>query len=84
MKKLIRAGIAALLDIAQGDELQTRHGGFRILLICPPPVLEQGPRVGVSGLGGTAEYPWRFWVPGEPTVSRYRPGKPPRDRKVDA
>ena len=39
----ITAGIAALLDIAQGDEMQTRHGGFRILLICPPPVLEQGP-----------------------------------------
>ena len=23
--------------------MQTRHGGFRVLLICPPPVLEQGP-----------------------------------------
>lgn len=35
-----------------------------------------GPRVGVSGPGGTTDYPWRFWVPGEPTVSQYRPGKP--------
>jgi hypothetical protein len=23
--------------------MQTRHGGFHILLICPPSVLEQGP-----------------------------------------
>jgi DNA-3-methyladenine glycosylase len=34
-----------------------------------------GPRVGVSGAGGTDEYPWRFWVDSHPTVSQYRPGK---------
>ena len=39
----VTAGIAGLLDIAMGDEMQTRHGGFKVLLICPPPVLEQGP-----------------------------------------
>lgn len=39
----VTAGIAGLLDIATGDEMQTRHGGFKVLLICPPPVLEQGP-----------------------------------------
>lgn len=32
-----------------------------------------GPRTGVAGEGGGAEYPWRFWLPGEPTVSVYRP-----------
>lgn len=31
-----------------------------------------GPRVGVSGDGGTATFPWRFWLIGDPTVSRYR------------
>lgn len=41
--ELITGGIAALLDIAQSQEMQDRHGGFGILLICPPPVLEQGP-----------------------------------------
>jgi lysophospholipase L1-like esterase len=41
--ELVTGGIAALLDIAQSPEMQTRHGGFRILLVCPPPVLEQGP-----------------------------------------
>lgn len=39
----VTGGIAALLDLAQSAEMQARHGGFRILLICPPPVLEQGP-----------------------------------------
>ena len=31
-----------------------------------------GPRVGVSGAGGTHDYPWRFWLSGDPTVSRYK------------
>ena len=39
----VTAGIAGLLDFALGDEMQIRHGGFKVLLICPPPVLEQGP-----------------------------------------
>lgn len=34
-----------------------------------------GPRV---GLRGAADRPWRFWIPGEPTVSAYRPAKPLR------
>jgi DNA-3-methyladenine glycosylase len=38
-----------------------------------------GPRVGVSGPGGDAgRFPWRYWLPGDPTVSAYRPGKPRR------
>ncbi len=38
-----------------------------------------GPRVGVSGAGGDAvAFPWRFWAPGEPTVSAYRAAKPRR------
>ena len=32
-----------------------------------------GPRTGVSGAGGGAAYPWRFWLSGDPTVSTYRP-----------
>jgi DNA-3-methyladenine glycosylase len=31
-----------------------------------------GPRTGVSGEGGTDAYPWRFWIPGDPTVSPYK------------
>lgn len=41
--EMVTAGIASLLDIAQSVEMQTRHGGFGILLICPPPVVEVGP-----------------------------------------
>ena len=37
------AGVAGLLDVAMSLEYQNRHGGFRILLICPPPVVETGP-----------------------------------------
>ena len=36
-----------------------------------------GPRV---GLRLAAERPWRFWIPGDPTVSRYVAAKPPRPR----
>ncbi|MGO4385758.1 DNA-3-methyladenine glycosylase [Specibacter sp. RAF43] len=37
-------------------------------------VVMRGPRVGISGPGGTAAYPWRFWLDGEPTVSKFKPG----------
>lgn len=40
--ELVTGGIASLLDIAQDRVVQARHGSFRILLVCPPPVLEQG------------------------------------------
>jgi DNA-3-methyladenine glycosylase len=36
-------------------------------------LVRAGPRVGVSGLGGdAAQYPWRFWLEAEATVSTYR------------
>jgi lysophospholipase L1-like esterase len=35
--------VGALLDIALSEEMHERHGGFRILVICPPPILERGP-----------------------------------------
>jgi DNA-3-methyladenine glycosylase len=34
-----------------------------------------GPRVGVAGRAGTAAFPWRFWIPGDPTVSAFRWGR---------
>jgi lysophospholipase L1-like esterase len=39
----ITGGAAGLLDIALSEPMQTRHDGFKILLICPPPVVETGP-----------------------------------------
>jgi lysophospholipase L1-like esterase len=38
----ILGGLASLLVIARSESYQTRHGGFDILLIAPPPMLEQG------------------------------------------
>lgn len=37
--------------------------------------VSSGPRVGVSGAGGSPDYPWRFWLSGDPTVSRYKAAK---------
>jgi DNA-3-methyladenine glycosylase len=34
-----------------------------------------GPRV---GLREAADWPWRFWIPGDPTVSPYKPHVPKR------
>ncbi|MET0735830.1 MAG: DNA-3-methyladenine glycosylase [Microbacterium sp.] len=34
-----------------------------------------GPRVGVAGVAGTDAFPWRFWIPGDPTVSSFRWGR---------
>lgn len=47
----------------------------------PAAAVASGPRVGVSGLGGTTEYPWRFWIEDDPTVSRYKAARP-RNRVV--
>jgi DNA-3-methyladenine glycosylase len=41
----------------------------------PLPDLATGPRVGVAGAAGTAAFPWRFWISGDPTVSAFRWGR---------
>ncbi|PHQ85206.1 MAG: lipolytic enzyme, G-D-S-L [Thalassobium sp.] len=38
----ITAGLASLVDIAMQEDIQQRHGGFDILLICPPVCVEAG------------------------------------------
>lgn len=56
--------------------------GGRVRLTLPPePVVayRTGPRVGVGGAGGDPRrFPWRFWLPDEPTVSAFRAGRPRR------
>ncbi|VXB61387.1 Putative 3-methyladenine DNA glycosylase (fragment) [Arthrobacter sp. 8AJ] len=49
----------------------------------PAGAVSSGPRVGVAGAGGTDEYAWRYWLTGDPTVSRYKAAKP-RTRKQAA
>ncbi|WP_417220660.1 DNA-3-methyladenine glycosylase [Arthrobacter sp.] len=46
-----------------------------------PPRVRTGPRVGVAGPGGTTDYPWRFWLEGEESVSAYRAAQPRKRRK---
>ncbi len=46
-----------------------------------PSGVRTGPRVGVAGPGGSSDYPWRFWLDQEPTVSAYRAAKPRNRRK---
>jgi hypothetical protein len=37
-----------------------------------------GPRVGLSGPSGDGvAFPWRYWLPGEPSVSAYKPAAKP-------
>jgi len=36
------------------------------------PRISRGPRTGVGGIAGGVQYPWRFWLTGDPTVSTYR------------
>ena len=73
---LRRDGAGDRVDLGDGltaaDGVETVRWTFEPAAL--PPAHRTGPRVGVSGPGGDASaYPWRFWVPGEPSVSAYRP-----------
>ncbi|WP_167047702.1 DNA-3-methyladenine glycosylase [Salinibacterium sp. ZJ454] len=45
---------------------------IRLDLPNEPAPFATGPRTGVSGAGGSQHFPWRFWIPGDPTVSPYK------------
>ena len=62
------------IDAITGAE---HHGAVARLWLRREPVSDvaTGPRVGVAGLAGTAEFPWRFWIAGDPTVSPFRWGR---------
>jgi DNA-3-methyladenine glycosylase len=71
----------ARLCVALGIQLAddgARLGELFRLDLPPHPVPEvaTGPRTGVSGDGGSEAYPWRFWTPGDPTVSPYKRSVP--------
>jgi len=54
-----------------GDNLES--GRVRLELPQSRAPFSAGPRTGVAGEGGSNSYPWRLWIPGEPSVSPYRP-----------
>ncbi|MFB5284502.1 DNA-3-methyladenine glycosylase [Peribacillus sp. Hz7] len=39
-----------------------------------PNEISVGPRIGIDNTGEAKEYPWRFWVTGNPFVSRHQKG----------
>lgn len=45
---------------------------FELLLPDEQEAFAVGPRTGVSGAGGGAAFPWRYWLPEDPTVSPYK------------
>jgi DNA-3-methyladenine glycosylase len=53
------------------------HGAVARLHLRDAPLggVATGPRVGVAGEAGTAVFPWRFWIAGDPTVSAFRWGR---------
>lgn len=57
------------------------HGAVAALELRAAPLADvaAGPRVGVAGVAGTDMFPWRFWVPGDPTVSPFRWGRGARE-----
>jgi DNA-3-methyladenine glycosylase len=70
------ARLASALGITLADggaDLLDPDGPFRLDLATLPPAFVSTLRVGVSGPGGGHPYPWRFLLPGDPTVSPYRP-----------
>ena len=72
------ARLCVALGIRLDDNGAHLLGGSRMRLTLPetPSTFEQGPRTGVSGPGGSDDYPWRFWVPGERSVSPYKRAVP--------
>jgi DNA-3-methyladenine glycosylase len=56
---------------------EPRHGAVARLDLREVPLagIGTGPRVGVAGHAGTAAFPWRFWIAGDPTVSAFRWGR---------
>ena len=66
-----RLCVALGISLADGGSDLTT-GRFRLELPSQPVGYESGPRTGVSGLGGSDDFPWRFWIDGDPTVSPYK------------
>jgi DNA-3-methyladenine glycosylase len=75
-----RLCVALGITLADGG-VDLATGRVRLDLPAISLPFESGPRTGVSGPGGSLDYPWRYWISGDPTVSRYKrhvPAKPAR------
>jgi DNA-3-methyladenine glycosylase len=74
------ARLCVALGIELTDDGNDLGAGAIRLEPAPHPVavsdIATGPRVGVSGPGGSDAFPWRYWIAGDPTVSAYKPAVP--------
>lgn len=73
------ARLTVALGITLADNgLDLESGRVRLDVAAPldSSLISSGPRTGVAGPGGSNEFPWRFWIAGDPTVSPYKPAKP--------
>jgi DNA-3-methyladenine glycosylase len=71
------ARLVVALGIALADDgLDLETGDVTLELVGERSPFAQGPRTGVSGDGGGIDYPWRFWIPDDPTVSPYKASVP--------
>ncbi len=48
------------------------HADYQLTLPGEQSPFRTGPRIGIRGPGGSDAFPWRFWIPDDPTVSPYR------------
>lgn len=67
-----RLAVATGITLDDGGVDVVTSSRVRLELAEPVDEYLQGPRTGVSGPGGTEEFPWRFWIPGDRTVSPYK------------
>ena len=75
------ARLTKALGIELADDTAALDGAPFALAAAPrPSPVATGPRVGVSGAGGTDAFLLRFWIPGDPTVSAYRAHAPRKRR----
>jgi DNA-3-methyladenine glycosylase len=70
-----RLAVALGITLADGG-LDLADGPMALRMPGRPSPFATGPRTGVSGDGGGLDFPWRFWMPGEPSVSPYKPHVP--------
>nr|WP_218868942.1 DNA-3-methyladenine glycosylase [Leifsonia psychrotolerans] len=67
------ARLTVALGITLGDDgADLFEPPFSLVLPAQPVEYLTGPRTGVSGEGGGERFPWRFWMPGEASVSPYK------------
>lgn len=70
----LTVALAVTMDDAGADLLDPASRLRLFVPGVPVQTYASGPRVGVGGAGAGPGFDWRRWLPGDPTVSAFRPG----------